>query len=1311
MHASGTIADLFLKTDSTNAAADKEKGPGAEKKQLKAEMQKLQARMQELGAKRRKLEAEQRQPVTQKQGMVADRNLEADKELITDRKLEADNKKTEVAKKTQEADKKELKADKMKPATEQKKLDNIEAQQILQEASAKVEVFNYAARFGVATQHDLQYVEEKLAQDSGGFYEHTIDLPEQNIHVVGRHMVSKGAEVAACLKFKQAAEEYQKKLASSGTVFEEKRALSTHNVFEFFKLYSNLKKRGKIDSNTQKISLGPGKPRFVLYQVTIDGQPVGNSVVDENPRRAEVLARLSAAVSLTNQQPDLLSSFFEQLRAGAGTIARALSHIDMRVHAKAPRKIREALSQAESPSNPNIVQKEIDLTEAVAPTISRGRRFMQFEPEAASTRSAVLKARQRQYRESNALADMRKLRDQLPMSQYKDQVIDMVGNNQYSIIIGETGSGKTTQVPQILLDDLIERGDGAACNVVCTQPRRIAAKSVAQRVAIERNENLRETVGYHVRFDAQTPNLAGSIMYCTTGILLKQLQVAPDEVLDSISHVVLDEVHERDTTLDFLLVVLKKSLAARVAAGKTAPKVVIMSATIEPSLFKEYFENTREDGVIERCPSLFVPGRTFPVIEKHLDEIITDLNNSYPGNQLRPYLGSKDIIKYLKAEKDLQNAPSSHTGENQAETAIRWETTPTPGLDLGIAHAEQDALVPCELVALSIAHISRTSDEGAILAFLPGLEEIIKVKDILLSGLLGVDFPNSAKFKIIMLHSSLKEEQDKLFEPLPDGCRKVIISTNVAETSITIPEVRYVVDTGKVAEQQYDVLRRITKLQRTWISKSSSKQRAGRAGRVENGNYWALFTGARFDSFRQFAVPEMHRTDLQGLVLDIYGHSFDTPTREFLAAAIEPPSAAAVETAIEQLKDTEALTDDEELTPLGRVLASLPVHPSLGKMIILGIVFRCLDPMLILGAAANERSMFLSPLDKKQEAKTIRKFCSAGTNSDHIALINAFSEARRVKEQEGEYAFKDFCRRYFIHVGAFTAIDSISRQIEGLLTESGLIPYCPPRDRYRCKLGHPVLNAFSTSPALISGLITAGFHPNVAVSYKPSKMRTATQDQVVPSNHSIVSLKQEAKDIGKESKDHMRREYGAVYAYSRMIAAQAGHRYFMLEVSPSSPLCAVLFGKTVECHGPQLDVDGWIPLTPIIEPSTVEKDIPISPDVNLSHEQRQLVVNDLYRAQPTPRELARLIYTFQRELERQLAGAFEELANVRAVKMRGSSYGEVDREEMEEAAKGKKYLHDDPIRELFARSVKELLEDEMAMSATMKKAAAGNAND
>jgi len=1188
------------------------------------------------------------------------------------------------------------------------KLDKMDSERISQETNAKVEVYNYAARFGLIPQYELQCMEENVAEGTPAYYEHKIDVQEQGIHVTGRHEVFKGAEVAACLKFKHAAEEYQRNQGPEHTTAEGTRVLSTHNVSEFFTMYRNIRRKASTELDMHKISLGSRKDQAYRVHVNIDGRPVAAPVVDLNEKRAEVLAYLAAAVALSKINPTLLPDFFKQLRAGAGKIARALAKVEMLVNAKAYKKIRDTLKKAENLTRFSTQQYQYDLDEENAPTNPKRYRFMPLGPEAAATRSTILQASRKRYLNDEALEEKRTMRDQLPMNRYKSQVLEMIDKHQYSIIVGETGSGKTTQVPQILLDEFIDQGNGAACNVVCTQPRRIAAKSVAIRVANERNERLRENVGYQVRFDAQTPHLPGSITYCTTGTLLKQLQMSPDEVLDGVSHLILDEVHERDTTIGFLLVVLKKAIAARLEAGKTAPKVVIMSATIEPSLFREYCKYIDEKGSIQECPSLFVPGRAFPVAEKHLDEIVQNLHSAYPEEELRPYLKSRDTLKYLAAEEDFRRDTSSQSRINQVETRIQWGATSSPGLDFGVTDAANDALVPAELVAATIAHICRAGEEGAILAFLPGLEELTKVSNLLMSMPLKVEFSNPARFKIIMLHSSMKEEQDKLFDTLPENCRKIILSTNIAETSITIPEVRHVVDSGKVAEQRYDATRRITKLQRTWVSRSSSKQRAGRAGRVEHGNYWALFSKARFDSLRQFVLPEMHRTDLQGLVLDIHGHSFNTPTRDFLAASIEPPTAAAVETAIEQLKDTEALTDDEELTPLGRVLASLPVQPSLGKMIILGIIFRCLDPMLILGAAANERSFFVSPLEKRQENKVVREFCSAGTNSDHIALINAFSEARRIKEQEGESAFGDFCSRYFIHHGAFTAIDSASRQIESLLADSGLIPYCPPQDRYRCKVGHPLLNTFSTSPALISGLITAGLHPNVAVSTSTSWMRTATQAQVVPSNSSITATYKDDRNAAKDSEDGKAgryRKYGSVYTYSKMTVAQVGRLCLLHNVTPSSQLCAILFGKTVECNGYHLDVDGWIPLIPKIEPSTIEEEIPVPLTPHLTHEQRQLILSDQRRPQPVQSRLAWMIYTYRNALNKVLAGAFGALANARAVSRPSSRFGEREEEdeEMQGMAKEGKYLHEDPVRELFARSVKELLEDEMTMHANLKK--------
>ena len=173
-------------------------------------------------------------------------------------------------------------------------------------------------------------------------------------------------------------------------------------------------------------------------------------------------------------------------------------------------------------------------------------------------------------------------------------------------------------MPQILFEEAIKRSQGSACNIICTQPRRIAATSVAHRVAAERNEALRKTIGYQIRFDAKVPYEPFGITYCTTGILLEKLKHDPDGVLDSVSHVIIDEVHERDVDIDFLMIVLKRALRVRQAEGREVPKVVLMSATIDSDLFARYFSQSDGAGKPQPCPTLSVPGRTYPV-RKHLE--------------------------------------------------------------------------------------------------------------------------------------------------------------------------------------------------------------------------------------------------------------------------------------------------------------------------------------------------------------------------------------------------------------------------------------------------------------------------------------------------------------------------------------------------------------------------------------------------------------------------------------------------------------------------------------------------------------------
>ena len=494
------------------------------------------------------------------------------------------------------------------------------------------------------------------------------------------------------------------------------------------------------------------------------------------------------------------------------------------------------------------------------------------------------------------------------------------------------------QVPQILLEEAIKNGTGANCNIICTQPRRIAATSVAARVAVERNEPLQKSIGYQVRFDAKLPIAGGSVTYCTTGILLQQLRNSADEALDGITHLVIDEVHERDILIDFLLIILKRVMYDRMERGLPEVKVVLMSATMDTELFANYFQYKNADGKHVPCPNLSVPGRTFPVKEVYLDEIQDTLQSTYSPHQLSS-LREEDTRHYLGVEqsisRDVSRVPSrvpsraaSARGDMEddaVDATINWKQEIKLGSDgqAIVSSEKEDALVPIGLIALTVAHITRISDDGAILVFLPGLEEIQAVDEVLRTQTpLGVDFRDESKFKLSMLHSSIPN-QNEVFEDVPEGCRKVILSTNIAETSVTIPDVKYVVDSGKLREKQYEQARRITQLVCTWISKSNSKQRAGRAGRVQNGNYYALFSKSRFDSLRGTGLPEMLRSDLQEICLDIKAQGFKDSVAQFLSEAIEPPSRNAIEASLTQLRLLGALTEDEGLTPLGRVLATM----------------------------------------------------------------------------------------------------------------------------------------------------------------------------------------------------------------------------------------------------------------------------------------------------------------------------------------------------------------------------------------------------
>ncbi|KAI5782717.1 P-loop containing nucleoside triphosphate hydrolase protein [Geopyxis carbonaria] len=1109
------------------------------------------------------------------------------------------------------------------------------------ERDAKMDVYDYCARFDTVPTFSARVV--NTAGHRKSLIEVSVTMPEQNLKSTARAVDRQTADILACVEFKRLAELYHAKHSDEDIVVKDlSNALNSRTAKEFFRYYQFFHdKRARVDCDFNTKVGGRVNNNVIEAQLLLDGQPIGEPVQMVGKKLSEPAAYLTGALALKKSYPEIFPSFVEALKQGNGEILRPLNPEWLDVEESCLTAMTETLLSVRRVGMPR-TEEEIQIEDEMISSQQRPRSRRKLDPDLIPEKSKTMLAEYNVYQNDPKLETLRQKRRELPMNTYASQVLEIVNGNEFSIIVGATGSGKTTQVPQIILEDAIKAGKGAACNIICTQPRRIAATSVAQRVAVERNETLQKSVGYHVRFDPKLPLSGGSVLYCTTGILLQQLRHSPDEALDGVTHLVVDEVHERDIMIDYLLIILKRVTKERKRLGKPAVKVVLMSATMDTELFASYFTHKQSDGSYSNCPSLSVPGRTFPVKEFFLDDIQTALQEKYSPQQLNLLRIDPDTSRYIQAEKDFTLLASRNQSravspkqdleteiEDSADATINWKQevrmdadgeTTIAGRDLGV--------VPINLAALTLAHIANTSEDGAILVFLPGLDEILKLEKAILEGKpLGMDFKNE-RYRMYLLHSSIPN-QNEVFEDVPPGVRKIILSTNIAETSITIPDVKFVIDTGKLREKQYEQERRITSLVCTWVSKSNSKQRAGRAGRVQNGNYFALFSRARHDSLRATGLPEILRSDLQEICLDIKLQGFEDPIAQFLSEAIEAPKPSAIEASLRQLRALGALTPDEKLTPLGRALATMPIEPSLGKMIILAVVFRCLDPIIILGASSGGRDIFVNPLERRNEAQRARLSFVENSGSDHMAVINAYKSWRTIRDRDGPLAAHRFSERNFLHRGALRTLDQTARQIMDILGDIGIIPrsnFARIRNA-NSEFGSPNLNENTHCVPLIKALTLAGMYPNIAIATGGRRFRTIDEN--------FTMLHPSSSHYTNRSDDSV--PVGTIMTYSQKARNNDGTSILLRENTESTALATLLFGGRLNHTGHTLEIDNWLPFT-------------------------------------AKGNVARLVSEFRKCLDRLLANSF---------------HGLYKRSDTSNTAR---YLADDPIRETFAAGLVEILE-------------------
>ncbi|ROV93215.1 hypothetical protein VMCG_08696 [Cytospora schulzeri] len=1025
------------------------------------------------------------------------------------------------------------------------------------------DVFNYAASLDTVPSVTCTPADRVKP----GHYQYTISLPKQDIRVSAVAKSRTRAETAACLRFKKAAAKHVANSDIENLTAQSTDRLNSQNAAKFLSWLHNRHRRPN-SANVYKLE-NEGIYNAQVTYTSAGEQRLTPIIPSWHKSFAEDAATIHAAVSASQDEPDLFRQFIQELIEGKGHLLEISRPIDLELSSASEYAIRNTL---EIPGLHQLAQEVQNTGDSQKPQIFRNR-----VPPLTETQKSLLSPRLQSlyesYLHSDSMADMRKLKSELPMNQYKSEVSDLVENNVYSIIIGATGSGKTTQVPQIILEKYYQEGRGADCNIICTQPRRIAATSVAGRVADELGPGLKDRVGYHVRFDSRPPAQGGSVTYCTTGILLQQLQYEPDRVFDDVTHLMIDEVHERDKIIDFTLTVLKRAVTDRLARGLKVPRITLMSATLDTGLFAEYFKNLDTDGQQTRAPVLSVPGRTFPVSEKHLDEVLSEIRAAWPGSGLGVLQKDRDSTKYIEMEDKFAGTHLSRAPSRKEDTdiisAIDWKHKPV--YDDATASAKEDTISPSGLIATTIAHVLQTTTDGAVLVFFPGLMEIQAIEKMLKTqSVLGVDVTDESKYKLFLLHSSIPDSQRTVFEKPPQGVRKIILSTNIAETSVTIPDVQYVIDTGKVRQIQYDNSTRVSWLQNSWISKSNAKQRAGRAGRVQNGHYLALYSKARHDAMPAIGVPELLRSDLQSTCLSVKATIRDVGVTDFLADAIDPPNPVSVKEALTRLVNLGALTPDHaNLTALGNLLASMPVHPALGKMIVLGIMFKCLDPVLVIGAAAEERGLFIMAPDIKASSLRTKAEFAGETGSDHLAMYNAFCHVREHYSPDNDGYARRVAYDVNVHFGAWKAIQRASQQIQDILREAGVLKQEEAFKRDRM-IGGPAWNVNSHKPHIIKAILLAGLQPNIGHRRKASHRLVILGDRPAaePGNFSVLRVNRNAWADD------------SLVAFTSVAKSTDGRSFSLRELSIVRPLAVALFGGTLDAADRSniVTVNRWLQL-------------------------------------------------------------------------------------------------------------------------------------
>ncbi|MGL5810605.1 MAG: ATP-dependent RNA helicase HrpA [Nocardioides sp.] len=612
--------------------------------------------------------------------------------------------------------------------------------------------------------------------------------------------------------------------------------------------------------------------------------------------------------------------------------------------------------------------------------------------------------------------------DDLPVSRRREEIARAIRDHQVVIVAGETGSGKTTQLPKICLE--LGRGggpsggsgsDGRRSMIGHTQPRRIAARSVATRIAEELGVALGGVVGYQVRFTDQTsPETRVKLM--TDGIMLAELQ--RDRKLRAYDTIIVDEAHERSLNVDFLLGYLRQLLPRRPDL-----KLIVTSATIDPHRFARHFADTRD----RPAPVVEVSGRTYPVEVRY-----------------RPLLS----VPELGSDPEPDREPVVRDQTEAVTDAVRELVDGTPGT--------YDA----------------ATGGGDVLVFLPGEREIRDTADALTAARLGRP---GRQLEVVPLYARLSTaEQQRVFSPHPASVRRVILATNVAETSLTVPGISYVVDSGLARISRYSARTKVQRLPVEPISRASADQRSGRCGRLGPGIAIRLYSEEDLAARPEFTTPEILRTNLASVILQMTALGLArSPADIGKFAFLDPPDRRAVAAGHQLLEELGAFVPGRtrHLTKLGRRLARLPIDPRLARMIVESERHGCTSEVIVIAAALSLRDPRERPAERQAQADQAHARFVDRT-SDFLTWLNLWRYLTEQRRELSSSAFRRMCAREYLNYPRVREWQDYESQLRQVAKETGL------RVRGRPRRGHPgtdevpTIDAGAVHQSLLAGLLS-----------------------------------------------------------------------------------------------------------------------------------------------------------------------------------------------------------------------------------------------